>query len=51
MRGFGLVRMGAKYLPTAKDQKANQRFHRIELRKNKAKDTKETRPHSKTKKK
>jgi hypothetical protein len=43
--------MGAKYLPSAKDQKASQRFHQIELRKSKSKGAKETRPDSNPKKK
>jgi hypothetical protein len=50
----GLLRawvMGAKYIPTVKDQKNNQRFRQIELRKSKDKGAKETRPHSNPKKK
>jgi hypothetical protein len=43
--------MGAKYIPSKKDQKANQRFRQIELRKSKAKGAKETRPDSNQRKK
>jgi len=43
--------MGQKYIPSAKDLKASQRFHRIDLRKSKAKGASETRPDTKPKKK